>query len=202
MLVRLPKQMSEPITYKEHMAGTKIEAIFQKEAKRLLGFIRKQVSEMEDAEDLLQDVFYQLTANYEKVTSIDKVSSWLFTVARNKITDLYRKKKAEPFSKHRPKNDDEDGDYALGLEAILPDKEGLADDAMMRSLIWEQVQEGLGELPEEQREVFVMHEFEDKSFKEIAALTGETVNTLLSRKRYAVLYLRERLRELYNLIKS
>lgn len=164
----------------------------QKERGRLLNFIKKRVPAPEDAEDVLQDVFYQLINAYRAAESIEKVTSWLFTVARNKITDLYRKKKAEPFSKKISSSESE-----FNLEAILPDLSELPDQTMARRMIWEALEEALEELPPKQREVFEMHEFEQKSFQEISKITGDKINTLLSRKRYAILHLRERLQEFY-----
>lgn len=170
----------------------KIEETIRKERGRLFNFIKKRVPAPEDAEDVLQDVFYQLLDAYRAAESIEKVTSWLFTVARNKITDLYRKKKAEPFSKKMPNKED-----VPSLEDILPDLSTLPDQVMARQMIWEALEEALEELPPKQKEVFEMHEFEQKSFKEISTITGEGQNTLLSRKRYAVLHLRERLRAFY-----
>jgi RNA polymerase sigma factor (sigma-70 family) len=170
-----------------------------KERGRLLDFIRKRVPEDTDAEDILQDVFYQLVETYRLMKPIEQVTNWLFTVARNRITDLYRKKKPEPLSKIRTAfdGDGEEGER-LDLSDILPDGTESPEMADLRGLIMAELQEALSDLPAEQRDVFVMHEVEDKSFNEIAEITGETVNTLLSRKRYAVLYLRKRLQNLYN----
>jgi RNA polymerase sigma factor (sigma-70 family) len=160
---------------------------------RLIEFIRRRVRTDEDAEDILQDVFYQLVSSYSITEPIEKLSAWLFAVARNKIIDWYRKRKHDA---SKP-IDDETG-LPLNLEDILYDPAQEPDEVYVRSLVWTELAEALDELPEEQREVFVMHELEGKSFKEIAAITGDSVNTLLSRKRYAVLYLRENLQELYD----
>lgn len=173
----------------------KIEQTVKAERGRLFGFIRRRVRIDEEAEDILQDVFYQLVAAYDTIGSIDKITSWLFQVARNKIIDRNRKMKPENFSSLLAR-DSEDAD-PLMLVDILPDLEQLPDRQLLRTAVWEVLEEALEELPEAQREVFILHEFEDKSFKEIAELTGLSVNTLLSRKRYAVLYLRERLEGLY-----
>jgi len=160
-------------------------------SKRLLGFISRRVPRSVDAEDILQEVFYQLAGS---LTSVEQVRSWLFAVARNKITDQQRKKKPDLFA-DLAGNDDEDNDsVTLGL--VLPEDTG-PESAYLRSIFWEQLYKALEELPSDQREVFLLHEMEDFSFKEIAAKTGVPVNTLLSKKRYAVLYLRERLRPLY-----
>ena len=171
----------------------------QKERKKLLGFIRKRIPDPSEAEDVLQDVFYQLTESYRLPEPIEQVSAWLFTVARNKITDLFRKKRPELLKDQHvnPSNDDTEAE-GFNLADILPDTSAGPEASMFRKAMIEELEEALDELPEEQREVFVMHELEDKSFKEIAGMTGEQVNTLISRKRYAVLFLRERLRDVYN----
>jgi len=176
----------------------KIEQTVQQEKTRLFNFIRKRVKAKEDAEDILQDVFFQLTQSSASIDTIDQITSWLFRVARNKITDLYRKKKPETFTDFNDTQEHE----GLFLEDILPDLGNSPDDEYFKNLLWEAVQEALDELPVEQKEVFMLHEFEDQSFKEIAELTGEPVNTLISRKRYAVLHLRKRLQEFYKEIKK
>ena len=174
-----------------------------REQKRLFNFIRNRVPEEEDAEDILQDVFYQLVQSYRIAEPIEQLSAWLFTVARNKITDWFRKKKAEPISKLATASyDDEDETNRVNLAELLPDNSDGPEALHARKIILSELEEAIDELPEEQREVFVMHEIEDRSFKEISELTGESVNTLLSRKRYAVLYLRKRLREMYNEFKT
>lgn len=169
-----------------------IERAAGAERKRLLDFIRRRVRTEEDAEDILQDVFYQLATSYSVTEPIEKLTSWLFTVARNRIIDWYRKKRPEslPASGGDPT-------VPLNLEDILYDPKQNPDRVYARSLVWTELADALDELPEEQREVFVLHELEGKSFKEIVELTGEPLNTLLSRKRYAVLHLRDRLQELY-----
>ena len=176
--------------------NAEITQTVRQERSRLLSFIQQRIPDREEAEDILQDVFYQFTEAYRTINSIERVTSWLFTVARNKITDRYRKKRPEPFSQKEIATDDEG--EGLRLEDILPDVSGSPDSDMMRAMIWSAIEEALDELPKMQREVFVMHEFEDRSFKEISAQTGVTVNTLLSRKRYAILYLRKRLQGLYD----
>lgn len=170
-----------------------MERAFRSERKRLLDFIRRRVRTDEDAEDILQDVFYQLATGYSVTEPIEKLTSWLFTVARNKIIDWYRKRKPEPLPTDR-----DDDSMPVNLEQILFDRSQSPDETYARSLVWTQLADALDELPDEQREVFVMHELEGKSFKEMAEMTGEPINTLLSRKRYAVLYLREQLQELYD----
>jgi RNA polymerase sigma factor (sigma-70 family) len=169
------------------------EQTFRTERKRLFDFIRRRVRTEEDAEDILSDVFYQLISSYNVTEPIEKMTSWLFTVARNKIIDWYRKKRPESLPR-----DLNDPSMPLNLEDILYDPTQNPDEVYARSLVWTELAEALDELPEEQKQVFVMHELEGKSFKEIAEITGEPQNTLLSRKRYAVLYLREQLQELYD----
>lgn len=168
----------------------------EKERGRLFNFIRKRVKSTLDAEDILQDVFYQFIRVQDEVQKIEKVSSWLFQVARNRITDLYRKKKPVNFSQFISASDSDD-ESSLSFEDYIPDLTDLPDATITREMVWEILDEGLNELPEEQREVFKMHEFEDMSFNEISEITGEGVNTLISRKRYAILHLRKKLDELY-----
>ncbi len=169
------------------------EKTFREERKRLFDFIRRRVRTNEDAEDIMEDVFYQLLSSYSVTEPIEKMTSWLFTVARNKVIDWYRKKRPESLPR-----DINDPSLPLNLEDILYDPTQNPDRVYARSMVWTELAEALDELPEEQKLVFVMHELEGKSFKEIAEITGEPQNTLLSRKRYAVLYLRERLKELYD----
>ncbi|MDX1909800.1 MAG: RNA polymerase sigma factor [Bacteroidia bacterium] len=176
-----------------------IQETFRLERRKLLDFIRRRTPSEDDAEDVLQDVFYQLLYSYPTIESLEKVTSWLFTVARNKITDFYRKKRPEPVSRHMVHTGDEE---PLNLIDILPDLAGSPDEMMLRQRVLETLEVALAELPEDQREVFILHEFEHKSFKEISRLSGAPVNTLLSRKRYAVLHLRERLRFVYQEWKS
>lgn len=179
----------------------RIEKLIEKEDGRLLGFIRKRVDREEDVRDIAQDVYYQLTVGFNDIRSVASLSSWLFSVARNRITDHYRKKKTENFSDHVVNVKDEGG-APLMLEDILPALTRSPEDEYMRGVIWETIEACLERLPEAQQEVFIMNEFEDLSFKEISELTGEGINTLLSRKRYAVTYLREQLQELYNQVKE
>ena len=180
---------------------TYLNEVVTKEQCRLLGFIRKRVGNEEDARDILQDVLYQLTAGFDDIRSASSITSWLFTVSRNRITDYFRKSKPERLSdKVVIKADASDG--PLMLEDILPALTRSPEDEYMRGVIWETIEQCLEKLPEEQRDVFIMNEFEDISFKEISKITGEGINTLLSRKRYAVIYLREHLSELYKQIKN
>jgi RNA polymerase sigma factor (sigma-70 family) len=179
------------LTQKEH-----ISAIIKNYGNRLKGFIRKRVNSIEDAEDILQDVFYQLAEADLLMKPVEQVSAWLYTVARNRITDLYRKKKPEPMSDFL--YDDGDDDAVTELSELLYDTGSTPETQYLQTLIWEELEKALSELPEEQRMVFELNELNGISFNEIAELTGQTVNTLISRKRYAVLHLREKLKTLYN----
>jgi RNA polymerase sigma factor (sigma-70 family) len=174
-------------------AGLDISEVVKREQRRLLNFIRRRVPDRRDAEDILQDVFYELVEANRLLMPIDHVSGWLFRVARNRITDLFRKK--------RPESDtavaDED-DEPPPLEDLLPSSADGPEALYARNVLLEELELAVDELPEEQREVFVAHELEGRSFKEMAADTGVSVNTLLSRKRYAVLHLRERLRRIHD----
>ena len=174
-------------------AAAVADSAFRSERKRLFDFIRRRVRTEADAEDILGDVFYQMIASYSVTEPIEKMTSWLLTVARNKIIDWYRKRKPESFRQRA-----DDSAMLLNLEDILFDPGQNPDVLYARSLVWTELADALEDLPDEQRDVFVMHELEGKSFKEIGELTSEPVNTLLSRKRYAVLYLREALQELYD----
>jgi RNA polymerase sigma factor (sigma-70 family) len=172
---------------------TEINSTIKSERGRLFNFIRKNVPTNEDAEDILQDVFFQFIKVFEDIEFWGRVSDWLYKTAKNKIIDRYRKKKPETFSDNVFANlGDEDED--LELEDIIPDLEGLPDETYWKNLLWEEIETALKEMPKEQRDVFVMNEFEDLSFKEISEITKVPVNTLLSRKRYAVLFLRKRLK--------
>jgi RNA polymerase sigma factor (sigma-70 family) len=173
----------------------RIIAAFAQEQGRLRNFIRRRVADESDVEDILQDVFYELVAAYRLTKPIEQVSAWLFRVARNRIIDLFRKKRPAAST-----NDfldiSEDGDR-LSLEDLLPSADAGPDAAYARSVLLDELDAALDELPEEQREAFVAHELEGRSFKELAEATGVSVNTWLSRKHYAVLHLRERLQEIY-----
>ena len=167
-----------------------IAAAVERDEPRLRSFIRKRVLDMGDAEDVLQDVFYELISAYRMMKPVEQVTAWMFRVARNRIMDLFRRKKA--VSLNEPVEDD---DGVQTLEALLPSPEAGPDAIYARNLMLDALDEAFDELPEEQREAFVAHELAGRSFKEISAETGVSVNTLLSRKRYAVLHLRERLQE-------
>jgi RNA polymerase sigma factor (sigma-70 family) len=163
----------------------------ERDEPRLRSFIRKRVLDLGDADDVLQDVFYELTQAYRMMKPAEEMTAWLFRVARNRITDLFRRKK--PVSLNEPVEDEEG---ARVLEDLLPSPDAGPDALYARGVLLEALDEAIDELPENQREVFVAHEVMGRSFKEIADETGVGVNTLLSRKRYAVLHLRERLQEL------
>jgi RNA polymerase sigma factor (sigma-70 family) len=167
-----------------------------REQGRLRNFIRRRVADESDAEDIFQDVFYELIEAYRLMKPIEQVGAWLYRVARNRIIDGFRKKKPEQFSPEKDP-DAEDGD-SLSLEELLPSPDAGPEATYARSILLEELDAALDELPEVQREVFVAHEFEGLSFKEISAETGVSVNTLLSRKHHAVLYLRRRLQSIYD----
>jgi RNA polymerase sigma factor (sigma-70 family) len=173
----------------------RISEAVEREQSRLRRFIRRRVADPRDAEDILQDVFYALVEANRMLMPIDHVAGWLFRVARNRITDLFRKKKPESFSDAAITGED---DERLQLEDLLPSSGAGPDAVYARNVLLDELELAVDELPEEQREVFVAHELEGRSFKEMAAETGVSVNTLLSRKRYAVLRLRERLRSVYD----
>jgi RNA polymerase sigma factor (sigma-70 family) len=176
----------------------KIGTFYKDERKRLLGYIRRRIPDKFEAEDILQDVFYQLTIGFRDIRRIENLTAWIYKVANNRITDLFRTKKPIHISYSENTNDDEDG--PLTLEELLPSFGSSPEDEELKELIWEAIEETLSELPEEQRSVFVASEFDGMSFKELSEKTGTGVNTLISRKRYAVLALRENLNELYELL--
>lgn len=172
-----------------------ISEIVAEERPRLRNFIRRRVPDPADVEDIVQEVFYELVEANRLLMPIDHVTGWLFRVARNRITDLFRKKKPEPFSDTRV--EEEDGGL-LQIEDLLPSPDAGPEALYLRSVLLDELELALDELPEEQREVFIAHELEGRSFKELSADSGVKVNTLLSRKRYAVLHLRERLQDIYD----
>jgi len=173
----------------------RISEVVRQEQSRLRNFIRRRVPDPRDAEDILQDVFYELVEASRLLMPIDHVTGWLFRVARNRITDLFRKKKPEAFSDADMVDDDGE---LLHLEDLMPSPDAGPDAVYARNVMIDELEFALEELPEEQREAFVAHELEGRSFKELAAETGVGVNTLLSRKRYAVLHLRQRLQAIYD----
>jgi RNA polymerase sigma factor (sigma-70 family) len=173
-----------------------IDEAIDREQPRLRNFIRSRVADREDAEDVLQDVFYELVEAYRMMKPVEQVTAWLFTVARNRITDLFRRKNREAL-RNEPATITEEGE-TLPLEEWLPSPDAGPDAAYARRVLLEELDAVLDELPDEQREVFIAHELMGYSFKEIAAETGLGVNTLLSRKHYAVLHLRERLQAIHD----
>ena len=173
----------------------RIADVVNREHSRLRNFIRRRVPDPRDAEDILQDVFYELVEANRLLMPIDHVTGWLFRVARNRITDLFRKKTPERFSDAAVA--DVDGEL-LYLEELLPSPDAGPEALYAGSVLLDALELAIEELPNEQRQVFVAHELEGRSFKDIAAETGVNVNTLLSRKRYAVLHLRERLHGIYD----
>ncbi len=172
-----------------------ISDVIAEERSRLRNFIRKRVANDADVEDLLQEVFYELVEANRLLMPIEHVTGWLFRVARNRITDLWRKKRPENFSDAAL--EDEDGEL-LQLEDLLPSPAAGPEALYVRNVLLEELEFALDELPDEQREVFVAHELEGRSFKELSRESGVSVNTLLSRKRYAVLHLRERLQSIHD----
>lgn len=172
-----------------------ISEIVAKQRSRLRNFIRRRVPDPADAEDIVQEVFYELVEANRLLMPIEHVTAWLFRVARNRITDLFRKKKPERFSDSTV--EDEEGEL-LRIEDLLPSPDAGPEGLYLRQALLDELELALDELPDEQREAFIAHEFEGLSFKELAEETGVNVNTLLSRKRHAVLRLRERLRDIYD----
>ena len=175
--------------------GQRISEVVKREQSRLRNFIRRRVPDPRDAEDILQDVFYELVEANRLLMPIEHVTGWLFRVARNRITDLFRRRRPESFSDAAVADE---GDELLQLEELLPSPDAGPEALYARSVLLGELESAVGELPKEQREVFVAHELEGRSFEEMAAGTGVSVNTLLSRKRYAVRHLRERLRRIYD----
>ena len=172
-----------------------ISEIIAEERSRLRNFIRRRVPDPSDAEDIVQEVFYELVEANRLLMPIEHVTGWLFRVARNRITDLFRKRKPDSFGDAAV--EDEDGEM-LQIEDLLPSPDAGPEALYARSVLLDEVEFALNELPDEQREVFIAHELEGRSFKELSAESGVNVNTLLSRKRYAVLHLRERLQSIYD----
>lgn len=172
----------------------RISEVVEREQSRLRNFIRRRVPDARDAEDILQDVFFELVEANRLLMPIEHVTGWLFRVARNRITDLFRKKRTVSFGG----DVDRDEDDRLLLEDLLPSPDAGPEALYTRSLLLDALELAIAELPVEQREVFIAHELEGRSFRQMAAEKGVSVNTLLSRKRYAVLHLRERLQDVYD----
>ena len=172
-----------------------ISEVIAEQRSRLRNFIRRRVPDPSDAEDIVQEVFYELVEANHLLMPIEHVTGWLFRVARNRITDLFRKKKPESFSDAAVEGE---GGEVLQIEDFLPSPDAGPEALYVRNVLLDELELALDELPKEQRNVFVAHELDGRSFKEISAETGVSVNTLLSRKRYAVLHLRQRLQSVYD----
>lgn len=174
------------------------ENTFLKEKDKLLGFIRSRVSSVEEAEDILQDVFFQFVSGFDTIESLDRITSWLYSVARNKIIDRYRRDAVRPQPTDFELISGKDDDAPLTLQDILPDLDNTPEATLLREAIWDEITDALAELPTDQREIFIQNEIEEKGFREISEATGVSINTLLSRKRYAILALRKRLQRFYD----
>jgi RNA polymerase sigma factor (sigma-70 family) len=173
----------------------RISKAVDREQSRLRNFIHRRIANPQDAEDILQDVFYELVEAYRMMKPVEQVTAWLFRVARNRIADVFRRKKREALSNGPAIN--EEGE-TLPWEDLLPSPDAGPHAALARNVLLEELDAALDELPDEQREVFIAHELMGYSFKELAAQTGVSVNTLLSRKHYAVAHLRRRLQAIYD----
>jgi len=178
----------------------KIGKTYTEEHDRLLGYIRKRIPENYEAEDILHDVFFQLTRGFNELSRIENLTSWIYTVTNNRIIDRFRKKKTLRLDSISKEKSHEGA--PLLLEDILPDLGDTPEDTELKQIIWDTIDRTLEKLPEEQSEVFIMHEFEDMGYKEISEITGIGVNPLISRKRYAVLELRDHLKHLYKQLKN
>ena len=188
--------MNEPLSITSMtQQDRQISEIIAEERSRLRNFIRRRVPDPSDVEDIVQDVFYKLVEANRLLMPIEHVTGWLFRVARNRITDLFRRKKPETFSDAAVEG--EEGEL-LQIEDLLPSSDAGPEALYFSNLLLDELELALDELPGEQRDVFVAHELEGRSFKELSAESGVSVNTLLSRKRYAVLHLRERLQSIYD----
>jgi len=171
-----------------------ISEVVERQRPRLRNYIRQRVADPSDVEDILQDVFFELVEAYRLMKPIEIAGAWLFQVARNRIIDAFRKKRPQPFADLTARSDEYE---SLSIEEFLPSTDSGPEAAYARSLLLEELEAALYELPQEQREVFIAHEIDGTSFKKLADETGVSINTLLSRKRYAVLHLRRRLRAAY-----
>jgi RNA polymerase sigma factor (sigma-70 family) len=178
-----------------HEQDRQISEAVEQQRSRLRGFISRRVADPSDVEDILQEVFFELVEAYRLMKPVETAGAWLFRVARNRIIDRFRKKKPEPLADLNVES--EEGEM-LSLEEFLPSSDAGPEAAYARAVLMEELENALEELPEQQRRVFIEHEIEGRSFKELAAETGVSVNTLLSRKRYAVLHLRERLQSVHD----
>jgi RNA polymerase sigma factor (sigma-70 family) len=194
--IRLQNWMGEPVSaISMFEQDRQISDVIAEERARLRNFIRRRVPDEADVEDLLQEVFYELLQAHRLLKPIDYVTGWLYRVARNRITDLFRKRKPETFADATL--EDDEGEL-LRIEDLLPSSDAGPEALYVRNLIFDELEAALGELPTEQREVFIAHELEGRSFRELSEESGINVNTLLARKRYAVLHLRERMQSVHN----
>jgi RNA polymerase sigma factor (sigma-70 family) len=199
-LIRLQQQMADLASVTAMSEDdTRISEIIAAERSRLRAFIRRRVPDTSDVEDILQEVFYKLVEANRLLMPIEHVTGWLFRVARNRITDLFRKHEPESFAESTIEG--EDGEM-LQIDDLLPSPDAGPEALYIRHVLLDEVELALEELPDEQRDVFIAHELEGRSFKELSAETGVNINTLLSRKRYAVLHLRERLQSIYDEFKN
>ncbi|MBR7996120.1 sigma-70 family RNA polymerase sigma factor [Burkholderia cenocepacia] len=187
-----PPPTSQPMTDSDR----DITATVMRERTRLGNFIRRRIRDPDDAEDVLQDVLHEFVQAYRLPAPIEQASAWLFRTARNRIIDRFRKKKEQPLAELLDADDEADSEYRLDL--ALPSHDAGPEALYARTLLLKALQDALDELPANQREVFIAHELEGQSFKEMAAQSGVTLNTLLARKRYAVLHLRARLQPIYD----
>jgi len=183
------------VTSESGEQNRRISEVIHRERRRLLSFIRRRVDDEGDAEDILQDVFYELTEAYRLMKPVEHVAAWLYRVARNRIIDRFRKRRPEAWSEIPVNAGDED---ALRLEDLLPSPDAGPEALYARSVLLEELDAALEELPKEQREAFVAHEIDGRSFKQLSEETGLSINTIISRKRYAVLHLRRRLQAIYD----
>jgi len=179
------------------MSKNSVARAFSEYRDRLLKFIRSRVRALEDAEDIMQDVFYQFARANDLANPVEQTAAWLYRAARNRIIDTYKKKKAIPFSLFADDDDSDDGDDLSDFIDILSADKTTPETEMLRALVWDEIKTALDELPQAQRDIFILTEFEGLPVKEIAEKTGVAINTLLSRKHYAVKHLRERLLEVY-----
>ena len=183
----LPKPLSASLQDSE------ISAVVRRERGRLLSFIRKRVRDAEEAEDVLQEALYELVNAYRLMQPIEQAGAWLMRVARNRIIDRFRKREPELLGDIAPQGEEE----SMVLDSLLPVVKDGPDTQLVRELLLEELERAVAELPAEQHAVFIAHELEGASFKDLSARWGVGINTLLSRKRYAVLRLRQRLRDVY-----
>ncbi|WP_321815489.1 MULTISPECIES: RNA polymerase sigma factor [unclassified Paraburkholderia] len=188
-----PPPTSQPMTDRD----SDITATVVRERTRLVNFIRRRIRDPDDAEDILQDVFHEFVQAYRLPAPIEQASAWLFRAARNRIVDRFRKKKEQPLAELAQAESEDEAGSEYRLDLALPAQDAGPEALYARTLVLKALQDALDELPPNQREIFIAHELEGRSFKEMAEQSGVTLNTLLARKRYAVLHLRTRLQAIY-----